>query len=52
MATQNPDPLDILCYRPTDFQSKQKQMETLKQGLEEARRMDLSSDNKNILLIA
>ena len=47
------EPVDILCYRPVEFSSKQKQMIALKEGLDESRRLDLPSDSsKTISLIS
>lgn len=45
-------PVDILCYRPSDFRSKQRQHDALKQGLDEARRLELpgGSENKSSLV--
>lgn len=44
-------PLDVLCYRPEDFKSMQKQHESLKAGLEPPKRLELpSGNNKGIAL--
>jgi hypothetical protein len=40
-------PLDILCYRPSDFRSKQRQYEALKAGLEASRRLELGDNKKD-----
>ena len=50
-SSKNPrkEPYDILCYRPTDFRSKQKQHENLKRGLEEHMRLDLPSTGKQAM---
>jgi hypothetical protein len=40
-------PLDILCYRPSDFRSKQRQYESLKAGLEVSRRLELGDNKKD-----
>lgn len=46
MGLQAPSgPLDVLCYRPEDFKSMQKQHESLKAGLEPSKRLELPSGN-------
>ena len=52
-VNRSTEPVDILCYRPVEFSSKQKQMIALKEGLDEARRLELPNDsNKTISLIS
>ena len=47
LSTKKPTaPYDVLCYRPADFRSMQKQHELLKAGLPESRRLELTDMNK------
>ena len=46
LDTSIKDPQDVLGFRPTDFRSKQRQTYSLKNGLEEERRLELPKDGK------
>jgi len=40
-------PVDVLCYRPVDFRSMQKQHKLLKKGLDDDKRLSLGAEGKD-----